>query len=377
MAYKYIPYSTQEISDSDVTAVVTALTSGWLTGGRFVSDFEDAFSRYITSNYSTALSSGTAALHACMRAISLSPGDEVIVPSLSFIATANAVVYEQGIPVFCDVATDTLLIDTTKIQQHITPRTKAIIAVDYAGQLCDYQTLHEITDHYGLTLIADCCHSLGASQNTIKAGKLAHLSAFSFHPVKQLTTGEGGMVTTNSKDFYTVINKFRNHAIDHPPSERQQLAEHSYTICDLGWNYRITDIQAALGLNQLKRLDQWVAKRRQLANIYTAHFSEHPKITPLYTHSEEAHSYHLYVVTVPDRDIVFAKMREHNIGVNVHYIPIHMHEYYQKTFKASSGMCPVAENAYNHILSIPLYPSLSEDDQQYVIDSLIRIVDDL
>ncbi len=377
MAKKYIPYSTQSISQQDVAAVISALQSGWLTGGKTVENFEKAVSEYCRVPYGTALSSGTAALHACMRALHLQPGDEVIVPAISFIATANAVLYEQATPVFCDVSPDTLLINPEQIKKHISAKTKAVIAVDFAGQLCDYEALIGICKEADLYLVADCCHSLGASFGDVKSGAFADLSVLSFHPVKQITTGEGGMVLTSSKSFYEDIRRFRNHGISLDPAQRHKLHQYTYTIDELGYNYRLTDIQSALGLSQLHRLDSWVSKRRTIAERYDSEFSNSTSITPLTCRNISGHAYHLYVIKVPQRDIVFTKMRERNIGVNVHYLPIHLHNLYRKKIGTHEGLCPIAEESYSSILSIPIFPDLSDDDQQYIIDSLKEITEAL
>jgi UDP-4-amino-4,6-dideoxy-N-acetyl-beta-L-altrosamine transaminase len=374
---KYIPYSTQSISQEDVDAVISVLHSGWLTGGDTVENFEKAVAKYCGVPYGAAVSNGTAALHACMRALRLQSEDEVIVPAISFIATANAVLYEQATPVFCDVLQDTLLIDPQQIENHITEKTKAVIAVDYAGQLCDYEAIKNICKKANIYLVADCCHSLGASAGDLKSGAFADLSVLSFHPVKQITTGEGGMVLTSSRSFYLDICRFRNHGISHDPAQRHKLNQHSYTIDELGWNYRLTDIQSALGLSQLQKLDFWINRRREIAKRYDKAFSNITSITPLSCDTTTSHAYHLYVVKVPQRDIVFAKMRERGIGVNVHYLPIHLHNLYRKELGTHEGLCPTAEKAYASLLSIPIFPELSDEDQQYIVDNLIEITDAL
>jgi dTDP-4-amino-4,6-dideoxygalactose transaminase len=374
---KYIPYSTQTISQQDINAVVSALKSELLTGGKTVQRFEKAMARYCNVQYGAAVSSGTAALHCAMRALNLEKDAEVIVPSISFVATANAVLYEHCKPVFCDVSPNTLLINPSLIENLITSRTRAIVAVDYAGQLCDYRSLRSICKKNNLYLIADSCHSLGAESIDGKCGSLADMTAFSFHPVKQMTTGEGGMVMTDSAEFHERVSRFRNHEMSDTPAERLENNNFHYEIDSLGYNYRLTDIQSALGFSQLAMLDEWVAKRQEIASLYTSSFADHPSIEPLAVRSVKEHAYHLYVVKVPERDAVFSAMRKLNIGVNVHYLPIHLHRLYQERFGTYEGLCPVAEQCYFSILSLPIYPGLSKTDQLFVMNSLIDIVDAL
>jgi perosamine synthetase len=293
------------------------------------------------------------------------------------VATANAVLYENCTPVFCDVSSDTLQINPSLIESLITPKTRALIAMDYGGQLCDYQSLRSICDKNNLHLIADSCHSLGAVRSGKKSGSFADMTIFSFHPVKQITTGEGGMVMTDSNEFHEKITRFRNHEMSVTPVQRFENSSYEYEIESLGYNYRLTDIQSALGLSQLSMLDSWVKKRQKIASVYTTHFADHPLIEPLTTLSLNEHAFHLYVVKVPNRDGVFTEMRKLNIGVNVHYRPIHLHRLYQTSFNTREGLCPVAEQCYTSILSLPIYPNLSKSDQHFIIDSLIDIVDAL
>ncbi len=337
-------------------------------------EFEEAMAEFCGTRYGVAVNSGTAALHSAVRSIKLSKNDEVIVPAISFVATANSVLYEGARPVFCDVEEDTLLIDPSLVEQIITPRTKALIAVDYAGQLADYKVLNALCKNNDLVLIADGCHSLGSEVEGIKSGALADLTIFSFHPVKQITTGEGGMVMTDSEDLCNSIRTFRNHMMSSTPTERQQEISHSYDVTNLGFNYRLTDIQAALGKSQLTKLPSMTEKRRKIAATYDSAFSSHPDITPLRVKASEQHAYHLYVVKVPERDKVFQAMRQRNIGVNVHYKPIYLHTLYRERYGTEKGLCPAAEKAHESILSLPLFPQLSSSDQQRVIDTLFDII---
>lgn len=372
-----IPYGKQLIDEQDVEAVVEVLRSDWLTTGPKVPEFEEVFARFVGSRYAVAVSSGTAALHTAVFVAGIGPGDEVIVPPMTFAATANAVVFQRGTPVFADVDPDTLLLDPGKAEAKITPRTKAIIAVDYAGQPCDYDSLRAITDHHRLLLIADACHALGATYKGRKVGALADLNVFSFHPVKHITTGEGGMITTDDQKLAERMRLFRNHGISTDHRQRDVQGSWFYEMMELGYNYRITDFQCALGMSQLKKLPGWIKRRHEIAHRYDEAFSILPRIKPLSVRSMAFHAYHLYVVrlnlegTDLKRGMVFKQLRENGIGVNVHYIPVHLHPFYRAHFETHPGMCPVAERAYEEIISLPMYSGLSDAEQDYVIQKIL------
>jgi len=365
-----LPYGHQAIDEDDINAVISVLESDWLTTGPKVSEFELAVCKQVQSDNAVAVSSGTAALHAAMFALGIKKGDEVIVPAITFAATANCIVYQGGTPVFADVEPDTLLIDCDKAEALITEKTKAIIAVDYAGQPCNYQELETITCGYNLALVADACHSLGGSYKGRAVGSLADISVFSFHPVKGITTGEGGMVTTDSGIVADRMKMFRNHGISTDHSQRSQNGTWYYEMTELGYNYRLTDFQCALGISQLNHLNEWVQRRQEIAARYDDAFKDTVEITPLTTRHERTHAYHLYVVKVKDRNAVFNRLRAEGIGVNVHYIPVHLHPYYRKEFGTHKGQCPIAEEAYKQILSIPIYPALSDNDVELVIKNI-------
>jgi len=271
-----IPYSRQSIDEEDIQAVVEVLRSDWLTTGPKVDEFERAFAGHVGAEEAVAVSNGTAALHAAMYALRIGPNDEVIVPALTFSATANCVVFQGGTPVFSDVDRGTLLINPASVEANITHRTKAIIAVDFAGQPCDYDSLRALANRHRLTLVADTCHSLGGSYKGLPVGSLAKLNTFSFHPVKHITTGEGGMITTNNPELAKRMRVFRNHGITTDHRQREALGSWFYEMIDLGYNYRITDFQCALGLSQLNKLSSWVARRQEIARRYDAAFAELP-----------------------------------------------------------------------------------------------------
>lgn len=373
MTEPLIPYGRQSVDESDIEAVVAVLRSDWLTTGPLVERFERAVADFVGVAEGVAVSSGTAALHAAMHAIGVGPGDEVIVPPMTFAATANAVVYQGGTPVFADVDPTTLLLDPARVEEKLGPRTRAIIAVDYAGQPADYRALRTICRRHGLILVADACHSLGAGDSNGLCGTLADLSVFSFHPVKPITTGEGGMVVTDNAGFAQRMRRFRNHGILTDHHQRLERGAWFYEMVELGCNYRLTDIQCALGLSQLAHLRPWLERRRQMAAYYDAAFQDTP-IRPIQVRPGATHGYHLYVVQVPERDRVFAALRDLGIGVNVHYIPAHLHPYYRQRFATNEGLCPVAESAYRRILSLPIFPGLGETDLARIAETLRRVV---
>lgn len=353
----FLPYGRQIIDDDDIAAVVEVLRSDYLTTGPAVERFEWDVCSFTGAKYGVAVSSGTAALHAAMHAIDVGPGDEVIVPPMTFAATANCVLYQGGTPVFADVLSDTLLIDPAAVESAITPRTKAIIGVDYAGQPCDWDALRAVASKHSLVLVGDACHALGAEYKGRKVGTLADITVFSFHPVKHITTGEGGMAVTADAGLATKMRTFRGHGITTTAAEREREGGWFYEMTDLGYNYRITDFQCALGGSQLKKLPEWIEKRHALVRAYNTAFVDSP-VRPLAERKDCLHAYHLYVVRVRHRDAAFRCLREAAIGANVHYIPVHLHPYYQKKMGMKPGMFPVAEQAYTEILTLPLWPGM-------------------
>ena len=375
---KALPYGKQSVDDDDVQAVVDVLRSDWLTTGPKVDEFERAVAGTVGAKYGVAVSSGTAALHAAMRAAGVGPGDEVIVPAITFAASANAAVFEGATPVFADVLPDTLLVDPQDVERKITPRTKAIVPVDYAGQPCDYDVLGPLAARAGARLVADGCHALGARMGDRFVGSMADLTAFSFHPVKHITTGEGGMVVTDDPDLAGIARRFRNHGISTEFRERAERGTWSYDMVELGYNYRISDLQCALGLSQLQKLSGWVARRQEIAQAYDDAFSRVSGVTPLTKPSRVQHAYHLYVVRVSalvaDRQVVFSALREAQIGVNVHYLPVYLHSFYRERFGTGPGLCPVAEEAYEEILSLPMFPEMTDGDVGRVVETLSQAV---
>ena len=376
-----LPYGRHEITDGDVAAVVRALRSGSLTNGPFVSGFEAALARAVDADHAVAVSSGTAALHAAMFAIGIGPGDEVIVPPMTFAATANAVVYQGGSPVFADVDPDTLLLDPAQAAAKITPRTRAIVAVDYAGQPCDYTALRAAIADRSIAVVADGCHAIGAhDENGRPVGSIADLTVFSFHPVKHVAAGEGGAVATSSAERATRLRMFRNHGITADHHQRSGQGSWLYDIVELGHNYRLSELQCALGESQLSRLAANVARRQAIAREYDRAFAAIPEVQPLALRSRVSHAYHLYVVRVDrarltcDRATIFSALRRENIGVNVHYVPVHLHSFYRKRFGLGPGVCPAAEAAYETIVTLPMFSGMSARDVQDVIEAVGKVV---
>jgi len=373
----FLPYGRHLVDQADIQAVVKVLESDWLTTGPMVERFEQAVAEFCTARHGVAVSSGTAALHGAMRAIGIGPGDEVIVPAITFAATANAVVFQGGTPVFADVEPDTLLVDPADVERKITGRTRAVIGVDYAGQPCDYDALREIADRHGLFLVADGCHSLGARYKGRNVGALADLTVFSFHPVKHITTGEGGMVVTDDDEKAAAMRRFRNHGIDTDHRQREADNTWEYAMVELGMNYRLTDIQCALGLSQLAKLPIWLERRRRLAGSYDALLREAEAVLPLARRPEAEHAYHLYVVRLADgeaRRRAFAHLRQQGIGANVHYLPVYLHPFYRDRFQTGPGLCPNAESAYETILTLPLHPGMEEEEVGRVVGTLKEVL---
>lgn len=375
----FLPYGRQAVDDDDRRAVWEVLTSDWLTTGPKVDEFERAWAEFCGRRDAVAVSSGTAALHVAAAALGLGPGDEAIVTPLTFVASVNCLLYVGAKPVFADVDPGTLLMDPRRVAELMQmhgDRIKAIIPVDYAGQPCDYDAIRGAAP--GVPIIADACHSPGARDKGRKAGTLADMACFSFHPVKHLTTAEGGAIAVDSPELAARMRVFRNHGIDSDHRSRANAGSWFYDMQSLGFNYRLTDLQCALGLSQLGKLAVWLERRKYLAKLYTELLAEIVGVEPLAVRAEADPAWHLYVVRIrpefgKDRDRVFDELRRRNIGANVHYRPVHTHSYYRKNLGFREGLCPVAEAAANEILTLPLWPGMDDDDVRRVADALLRI----
>ncbi|MEX2269876.1 MAG: UDP-4-amino-4,6-dideoxy-N-acetyl-beta-L-altrosamine transaminase [Vicinamibacterales bacterium] len=375
-----LPYGRQWITQRDVDAVVATLQSDWLTTGPKVDEFEKALASKAGTAHAVVVSSGTAALHAAAHAAGVGKGDEVIVPAITFAATSNCALYEGATPIFADVDPNTLLIDPESVAARMTARTKAIIAVDFGGQACDYARLRQLASPAGITVIADACHALGGRAGGRPIGSLADLSTFSFHPVKHAATGEGGAITTGSDAFAQRMRVFRNHGITSDHRTREKHGTWIYDMVELGMNYRLSDIQCALGLTQLERLDRNVARRQEIAARYDAAFADGDTVRPLRRCEGTDHAFHLYVVRFKlaklrvDRDAIMAALRAEGIGVNLHYRPVYLHPYY-RTLGYQPGLCPKAEQVFTEIVTLPLFPTMDDRDVDDVIDAVRKVTD--
>ncbi|HSS96864.1 MAG TPA: UDP-4-amino-4,6-dideoxy-N-acetyl-beta-L-altrosamine transaminase [Terriglobales bacterium] len=375
-----LPYGRQSIDESDIQAVVETLRSDWLTTGPKVVEFEEAFAAWIGAKYAVSFSSGTAALHGAAFAAGLGQGDEAITTPMTFAATANCILYQNATPVFADVAFDTLNLDPELAALKVTSRTKAILPVDYAGHPADLDSFLQLGEKHGLTIIEDACHALGAEYGKKRVGGIAHMTVFSFHPVKHLTTGEGGMVTTDNLKFAETLRRFRNHGINNDARDRQKSGGWFYEMTFLGFNYRLTDIACALGLQQLNKLDTNLARRREIAARYDAAFSSLSGVVSPQVRTEANPAWHLYPIRLDlsklsaNRAEVFRALRAENIGVNVHYIPVHQHPYYRERFGFQDGECPVAEVAYERLISLPMFHAMTDEDVEDVIHAVQKVV---
>ena len=385
---KLLPYGRQSLDDGDIQAAVDVLQSDWLTTGPKVAEFEEAFAAWVGAKFAVSFSSGTAALHGTAFAAGLGPGDEAITTPLTFCATANCVVYQGATPVFADVCGDTLNLDPREVSRKISSRTKAIIAVDYAGHPAALDELREVAKDevvkkqgakgQGAVLIEDACHALGAEYGGKRVGGLADMTVFSFHPVKHLTTGEGGMVATNDARLADTLRRFRNHGISSEARERQERGQWFYEMVMLGFNYRLTDIACALGLSQLGKLEANLARRREIAADYACEFRDLPVLVPS-VRQGVAPAWHLYPIRLKlealsvDRGEIFRALRAENIGVNVHYVPVHQHPYYRERFPSNDGAFPIAEKAYEQLISLPMFHSMSAKDVEDVVRAVRKV----
>lgn len=382
MSVKRIPYATQWISEEDIAAVAEVLRGDWLTQGLKVDEFEQRVADYCGARFAVAVSNGTAALHLAALAAGFREGDEVITSPMTFAASANCILYCGARPVFADIDPRTCCLDPAEAAHLLSARTRGIIPVHFAGHPCSMQALYEMAQRSDLVIIEDGAHALGASYlwngKTFREGCCAHshMTIFSFHAVKHLTTGEGGMITTNDEKLYGKLRLLRSHGITRDPSVMECRSEGDwyYEMLDLGFNYRITDFQCALGISQLARLDAFLARRREIAARYSEAFSRMPRVVTPFVAPDVEPAFHLYVVRLEgiDRKEAFERLRERGIDVNVHYRPVYMNPYYRKLGYAGT-LCPHAEKAYAQTLTLPLYPRMTDGD----VDHVIRAVEDV
>ena len=374
----FLPYGKQSLDQDDVAAVLEVLQSDWLTTGPKVQEFETALAQRVEAGYAVVFNSGTAALHAAYFAAGVGVGDEVITSPITFAATANAALYLGAKPVFADVQQDTINIDPVALEQLITPRTKVLAPVDFAGHPANMEVIMDIAHSNNLVVVEDAAHALGATYHGRSIGSLADMTIFSFHPVKHITTGEGGAVVTNNEDYYEKLLAFRSHGI---VRDEEKLTESHgpwyYEMQYLGYNYRITDIQCALGISQLKKLDSFLEKRQAIVNFYNQQFVDLEKIELPVLLAGISAAWHLYVIRLngenPPRRKVFEELLKLGIGVQVHYLPVYWHPYYQK-LGYTKGLCPVAEDYYWRAISLPIFPTMTWDDANRVVSEIRRMI---
>lgn len=389
---KNIPYGRQNITQEDINAVIETLQSDFLTQGPKIAEFEEAFAKYVGSKYAVALANGTAALHLCAMALDVKEGDKVITTPITFAASANCIRYCGGEVVFSDIDPETYLLDINKVRALLeaSPKGtyKGIVPVDFAGRAVNLEEFRKLADEHGLWIIEDACHAPGGSF-TDSTGKeqlcgnsnFADMAIFSFHPVKHIASGEGGMITTNDEKLYKKLMMLRTHGITRDTSVFKNTADFAagapgqeqypawyMEMQVLGYNYRLTDFQAALGLSQLGRADEGIVRRREIASVYEKAFEGKPFIKGQ-SHLIEGHAYHLYIIEAEDRVGLYNYLRENKIYGQIHYIPCHLMPYYKEQGWKEGDM-PAAENYYKYCISLPMYPTLTADEQQYVIDKI-------
>jgi UDP-4-amino-4,6-dideoxy-N-acetyl-beta-L-altrosamine transaminase len=371
-----IPFFVPWITDEDKEEVLKILSSRWLTGGPKAKEFEKQFADYVRVKHAVSVSSCTAALHLAMRALNIKHGDEVIVPVFTFASTANAVIFCGAKPVFADIDTRTFNLTTEDILNKVTKKTKAVTVVHYAGQPADMKEIMEIAEDHRLHVIEDCAHSLGAGYQGRKTGGIGTAGCFSFYPTKGITTVEGGMLTTNEEQIAKKAKLLREHGMTRSALDREKGAEWYYDVADLGYNYRLTEVQAALGISQLKRVEDGIKKRVELAHYYTTKLSKIKGIITPYEAKNRTHVYHLYVIKVLkekfglSRDELFTKLSSKGIGLSVHYTPLHFMTLYKKMGTYHTGSFPNAEEAYKEVLSLPLFPTMTRNQINYVVNSI-------
>lgn len=376
-----IPYSTQDISEDDIRAVERALRSGWLTQGPAVERFEKMLAKKAGAKFAVAFNSGTAALHAAYFVAGVKSSDEVIVPALTFAATANAALYLGATPVFVDSDAQTGNMSVACASKKITKKTRAIVSVDYGGRPADLRAFRALAKKHKLIFIEDAAQALGAEYRGKPVGTQADMTMFSFHPVKSITTGEGGAIVTNNKSFYDALKLFRNHGIskDAKTFTRTNHGAWYQEMQELGFNYRMPEMSAALGESQLKRLNSFIAKRRAAAKRYERLLANIPNlILPPSERADEKSAWHLYPVRLAPsiahkRDEVFAKMRESGIGVQVHHIPVYLHLFYER-LGYKKGLCPNTESFVASEISIPLFPNITQKQQKFIANTLSNIL---
>ena len=379
---KMLPYGRQWIDEGEIREVSKVLKSDWITQGPKIKEFEQKIAEFVKSKYTVVFNSGTSSLHAACFAANIKNHDEVITTPITFVASANCVLYQGGIPVFADIKEDTLNIDPEEILKKITSRTKALIPVDFTGLPVEIERINDIARNHNIIVIEDASHALGATYKGKKVGTLSDMTVFSFHPVKHITTGEGGAVVTNNKNFYERLKIFRTHGITKEKSKMKQYdGPWYYEMQELGYNYRLTDFQCALGISQIEKIDSNLARRREIVKIYDNNFRNMSElVVPNINPRNSNPAWHLYVIQINldkltvGRKEIFEALREENIGVNVHYIPVHLQPYYKRRFGYRHGDFPNAESYYSRAITLPLFPKMSDKDVNDVIAAVKKVI---
>jgi dTDP-4-amino-4,6-dideoxygalactose transaminase len=372
----FIPIARPDIDEADIAEVVDTLQSGWLTYGPKTQRFEAEFKQMVGAEHAVATNSCTAGLHLALLAAGIGPGDEVITSPLTFAATANVIVHVGATPVLADIRYDDLNIDPAEIARRITPQTRAIMPVHYAGQSCDMDAIMDIARQHNLVVIEDAATAAGSAYKGRPVGALGDMTVFSFYPIKNMTTGQGGVVTTDNAHYAEKLGSLRNHGLDSNAWKRYsaEAARPFYTLSEPGFNYGMFDLLAAVGLGQLKRLGEFNARRAELADHYTKLFADVPEVEVPTVSPDITSNWHLYVIrlrnTTLARDDLVTKLKAHNVGTSVHYYPVHYHPYYREHFGFREGDYPVCEAEFDRILSLPLFPQMTEQDVERVVEAV-------
>jgi len=378
---EFIPLAKPTIEENEIEEVVKVLRSGWLTTGPKVAEFEKNMQKYLGCKKAIGLSSCTGGLHIALAALGIKQGDEVIVPTYTFAATAHVVAWLGAKPVLVDVEKDTFNIDPKKIEEAITDKTKAIIPVHFAGHSCDMDKIMAIAEKHNLYIIEDAAHAIGTDYKGKKIGNFGNATAFSFYATKTITTAEGGMIVTNDEELGKKLKRYSYFGVDKDAFNRYaDKGNWYYEVIELGYKYNMDNIPGALGVEQLKKLESFIEKRRKLASLYTGLLKGVPGIIVPLEKEYTRHSYHLYPILLDIENINMTraefidKLKEYKIGASVHFIPLHLHPYYQKTYDYKKGDFPTAEYLFDREVSLPLYPRLSEEDVRYVVQSIKEIL---
>lgn len=378
---EYLPFSPPDIGEEEIKAVTEVLRSGWITTGPRCREFEQALCAYTGASHAVLLSSATAGLFLCLKLYDIGEGDEVITTPYTFAATANVIIHTGARPVFADINEDTFNISPSQIEKRITPRTKAVIPVHYAGHPASMDEIHEIAEEYDLIVIEDAAHAIGASLRGNKIGNGFNPAVFSFHAVKNLTTAEGGAVLTNDEHLARQLRLYALHGQTKDAFAKQQAGDWQYDISVPGYKFNMTDLQAAIGLEQLKKLERNNKRRESIAKRYTSHLVQYDFATTPAVHEDIVHAWHLYPLRVDfskltiGRDRFIEALAAENISSNVHFIPVHATTHYRMTYGYEPFDFPVAYNSFLREVSLPIYPGLSDRDIDQVLEALAKLFD--